>query len=260
MKAQITNVVREVGFSLLDWRKRRIFDGKWEGPQFKARVDIMAHKLLCYKLQELLPDIPVLSEEEPEAFKQERPGRYWLIDPIDGTASFVQGYDGFVTQIALIDNYLPVIAAIYAPVFEEMYVAERGRGAYCNERQLFINNNSGIFHSIIDNYSEPRGICKKIYDDFAIGNYIELGGIALKICRIADGTADLFVKDVVVRDWDLAAPQLILEQAGGSITYLNGIPLHYYGPVEHNGVIATGSHEKCKAIVDWYKDKVEFDT
>ena len=257
MKMQIDRIVREVGLSLLEWRKNKIYEGKWVGTQFKAKVDIMAHTLLSYYLQELSPGIPVLSEEEPALFKQERPTRYWLIDPIDGTASFVQGFDGFVTQVALMENGLPVIAAIYAPVFKEMYVAERGQGAYCNDRRLIINN-SEAFHSIIDNYPEPRGICKKIYNDFAIDNYIESGSIALKICRVAESTADLFVKDVVVRDWDLAAPQLILEEAGGAITYLNGNPLSYRGPVEHKGIIATGSLKKCKTIVQWYKDKVEF--
>lgn len=252
MKTYLINTVRELGLLLLEWRKRKLFAGSWDGAQYKAEVDVMAHKYLCHELHRLMPDIPVLSEEEPETFKHERPVRYWLIDPIDGTASFVQGFDGFVTQIALIDNNVPMIAAVYAPVFEELFIAERGRGAYCNERQLLIHN-STVFRSIIDNYPEPQGICKRIYNDFAIDNYIESGSIALKICRIADKTADLFVKDVVVRDWDLAAPHLILEEAGGWITYLDGESLHYRGSVEHNGIIASSSKDKCEKIVKWNK-------
>lgn len=72
---------------------------------------------------------------------------------------------------------------------------------------------------------------------------MESGSIALKICRIADGSADLFVKDVAVRDWDVAAPSLVLTEAGGTFTGMDGAPWHFGGNWEKRGLIAASGKD-----------------
>lgn len=256
MLHDLSCIVEEVGKSLLKWRDLQIFEGKWEGTQFKAKVDLMAHQELENHLIELAPDIPIISEEDANSLVKDRPTLYWIIDPIDGTASFIKGFSGFVTQIALIEENKPKLAAVYAPVLNELYTAKIGKGAYLNNRKLFVLNND-VSKTLIDNYPEPRGIAKKAYCEFKFKNYIECGSIALKICKVADGTADLFLKDVIIRDWDLAAPHLILNEAGGFLTDIYGKKFEYYGDYEHKGLIATVSEKECMKFVLWYKHGVE---
>src|SRR5689334_6118884 len=101
--------VERTGERLLEWRYEGRVAAEVVGPTIKAEADRMAHECLV----ELLADsgYPVLSEEEPQNFEVQRPLAYWLIDPLDGTASFVGGYSGFVTQVAFMDHGRPVAAA-----------------------------------------------------------------------------------------------------------------------------------------------------
>jgi len=219
----------------MEWRHSGQLSGNWEGPhQFKAVADGLAHEALTVRLNKLSPGLPIISEENPKSWQDRRPERYWLIDPIDGTASFVQGYPGFVTQVALMINNAPSLAAIYAPAHKQLYTGERANGAFLNGRPLAVRQ--GTAATLIDNFPEPRGAAQSVYESLHLSRYIECGSIALKICRVADGTADLFFKDVPVRDWDLAAPQLILEEAGGVLTDSQGQKIPYTRDFERPGV------------------------
>lgn len=257
MIKSIVNIVKDVGTNLkkiqMDNRK-----GVWVGTQFKAEADKIAHHQIKSALNKLPLKIPIISEEDVHTHKEVRPSLYWLIDPIDGTASFANGYSGFVTQIALIKENKPVMGAIFAPLLSKLYTAEIGKGSYLNGEKLSLANQT-TFNSLIDNYPEPRGIAKKIYNDFQLTKYIECGSISLKICKIADKTADLFIKDVVVRDWDIAPAQLILEEAGGYITDLYGRKFKYSGSYEQIGVIAASSHSVSNEIINWYEHNRERD-
>jgi 3'(2'), 5'-bisphosphate nucleotidase/myo-inositol-1(or 4)-monophosphatase len=254
--SQIVHIIEEVGTLLLKWHNLRIFEGKWEGSQFKAEVDLMAHQELESHLKKLAPNIPIISEENANSLIKDRDKVYWLIDPIDGTASFIKGYPGFVTQIALIEDNKPKLSVIYAPVLNELYTAKIGEGSYLNNKRLFVSN-KGALKTLIDNYPEPRGITKKVYDEFKLKNYIECGSIALKICKVADGTADLFLKDVTVRDWDLAAPHLILEESGGILTDIYGNKFEYRGNNGHTGLIAAHSQKVNYEVVCWYSNFIK---
>ncbi|QBI55235.1 inositol monophosphatase family protein [Streptomonospora litoralis] len=104
---------------------------------------------------------------------------------------------------------------------------------------------------LTDNTPEPRGIARAAYERFGCRGYLESGSIALKLCRIADGGAHLFVKDVRVRDWDVAAPALVLEESGGALARLDGTPFAYTGSFEHTGVIGAAAAGVCAAVAAW---------
>ena len=251
MIGQLSHIVKDVGESLMKWRYADITDGHWKGTQFKARVDEMANIALTEQLMKLDPDIPIISEENPDSLVMIRPSCYWLIDPIDGTASFVNGFQGFVTQVALIADGSPSLAAIYAPSLRLLYTAERNKGAFLNKQRLHVTPHSALT-TLIDNYPEPRGITLAAFNELSLKKYVECGSISLKICRIADGTANLFFKNVVIQDWDIAAPQLVLEEAGGTIREITGDEVSYTGTYEHPGIVATASAEACRRVVSWY--------
>lgn len=243
MLDKLSDLTRKVGSQLLEWRKSGIADGKWEGSQYKAKVDKMAHDLFSNGLKEIDPDIFIVSEEDADSWILNKgKDKYWLIDPLDGTASFAQGYPGFVTQAALMAGQKPLAAIVFAPVFDLMYIAQSNAGAYCNGRKITVNKKD-IPQSIIDNYPKPRGIAKDIYKYLRLSKYIECGSIGLKLCRVADGEADLFIKQVTVRPWDLAAAHLVLEEAGGILTDKFGRSIDYSGSYEIQGLIAVTNKE-----------------
>lgn len=253
MIEKLSKIVKDVGRLLMEWRDSRIFNGTWVGQQFKAEVDQLAHSALTERLGRITPDIPIISEEDKVLLVEKRPKCYWIIDPIDGTASFVNGFNGFVTQVALIEDHRPSMAVIYAPLLELLYTAQRGKGSFLNGKSLQITTGREP-KILIDNYPKPQGITYNLYKELNFSKYIECGSISLKICKVADGTADVFFKNVTVRDWDLAAPQLVMEEAGGVLRDSNGEEIRYNGDYTHDGVIAVASDDICMQIAFWYND------
>ncbi len=250
MLRELVELVRETGAHLMEWRAEGVFDGRWEGTQFKAEVDQRANDIITEGLRTLDPHIPVISEEVPDSQVKGRPERYWLIDPIDGTASFVGGYPGFVTQVALMVDHQPALAAICAPALDLIYTSRRGHGACRNGKRL-ARLKDDRQEVLIDNYPEPRGITKRAFEDLEFRRYLESGSISLKICRVADGTADLFFKDVPVRSWDIAPPHLVLGEVGGVLTDIRGRPVGYRGDDTYDGIVAANSGRSSIRFISW---------
>lgn len=244
-------IMQELGGLLLEWRAHGMTNGRWEGSQLKADADQRAHAFLCKRLHHFLPGVPVISEEDTSAHDVHRPDEYWLVDPIDGTASFCTGFDGFVTQAAFMRRCKPILAVVHAPALGLTYTASQHGLAQCNHAPISTASLGTRAPTLIDNYPEPRGIARTLHDGIGCGGYIESGSIGLKICRIADGTADLFVKDVTVRDWDLAPADLILVRAGGLLTTLAGDPVPYSGEFERVGIIAAANLELAEQVQRW---------
>jgi len=231
---RVQDILREVGTTLLTMRDRGPIHGIWHASQLKSEADVIAEEIIMRGLRSLTPTLPVVSEEDVSTHALGSLARYWMVDPIDGTASFCGGYAGFVTQIALMAGAQPVLGAVYGPALGLMYLAEQGGGATVNGGKLTLN-----WHDrdvvLTDNYPNPRGIAKILYDRLPCGGYLESGSIGLKICRVADGQADLFVKDVITRNWDLAPGHLILQEAGGVLVDLQGSAISYGGSLEQSG-------------------------
>ena len=156
--------------------------------------------------------------------------------------------------MALIEDNAPSLAAIYAPGLKLLYTAERAKGAFLNEKKLQAAAADNDMTTLIDNYPEPRGTALAAFNDLHFKKYIECGSISLKICKVADGTAQVFFKDIAIRDWDVAAPHLVLEEAGGMLREITGKAIPYAGDYEHPGLVAAGSAETCHRVVSWYEN------
>jgi 3'(2'), 5'-bisphosphate nucleotidase/myo-inositol-1(or 4)-monophosphatase len=248
----IEKILRECGSMLMVCRAAGRTEGEWRDEQFKAAADRIAHDFLVAALGEAFPGIPVVSEEDPASMGA-CTTEHFIIDPIDGTASFVHGFAGWVTQIAYVCANRPVLAGIYAPASDEYFSAWRGNGAYCNGDRLSVLGSACSAHTLIDNYPEARGITQDLQKALRIPIYVESGSIALKICRIADRSADLFFKNMSPRDWDVAAPMLVLEEAGGIITDAQGSALNLGGAERrHRGLIAAAHSAIIEQVRDWY--------
>lgn len=223
----VIGLVVEIGKKLVDWQNDKNLRKIHSEKHFKTEADSQAHGILMDGLSRLFPNIPTISEEDI-FHNQERPSEYWLIDPIDGTASWYDGYSGFVSQAALIINERPVFGVVHAPKMNSIWYAEKGKGTFLNGVLLpQLRPHSRI--TFIDNTPQPHGITNKIMNILGTQSYLESGSIGLKSVLIADGRADAFVKDVYVRDWDLAPADIILSEVGGHMCLLNGKKYLYSG-------------------------------
>ena len=249
----IGQLVCDLGVKLISWRKSSKLRGSWQGSQLKTKADIDAHNFITTNLMREFPGIPIISEEAPEQHTAERPAEYWLVDPIDGTASYAQNYNGFVTQIALIKNKKPVIASIYAPMYEELFLAEVGSGAELNGKPIKLESNTYKPKTLIDNTPKPFGKIKKLFKDLDFEDYVESGSISLKACRVAQGNASLFVKLVSVSDWDIGAPYLIVKESGGQLRGLGSRSYNFSGAYQKPGIIIANTKPLIEEADQWIK-------
>lgn len=234
--------MRAIGDQIRAWRGDRQARQICDPQQFKTRADKAAHNLIMASLQKHF-DYPVILSEEADSFHVERPERYWIIDPIDGTASWYDGFDGYVTQAALIDQGVPVYGLVYAPQSQRFWTAHRGKGALINGHPL-AKITPGVELKLVDNYPEPKRIAKQIVELLEIKHYVESGSMGLKACLVAEGVADIFVKDVLFRDWDIAPAQVILTEMGAEVCDLSGQEVLYNEQHEkHDGLLVTANRQ-----------------
>jgi 3'(2'), 5'-bisphosphate nucleotidase len=211
-----------------------------------TKADLAAHDVIFAGLNNLNLDckqfkLPVLSEESSEINTLLRLSwdDYWLVDPLDGTKEFINKSDEFCINIALIKNHRPILGVIYMPCFDLVYFAIDGYGAYklsagldvLSAQKIQVNND---FANNINIISSKRHHKTSKYNDFLRKltkknlqyNTIQKGS-ALKFCLIADGTADLYPRFGFTSEWDTAAGDCIVHEAGGIVRDLNNNLLSY---------------------------------
>jgi 3'(2'), 5'-bisphosphate nucleotidase len=197
-------------------------------------ADLAAHRAILDGLHVLAPGVPVLSEEavEQAAWSVRRNwARYFLVDPLDGTREFVKRNGEFTVNIALIEEHRPVLGVVYAPALDEMYWAWRGGHAYAGDSSQ---------SKKVDLHTRRRGDpllvagSRSHADPRLSAALVRLGrhelkplGSSLKFCRAARGEVDLYIRYGPTSEWDTAAGQCVLEQAGGGVTDFNGAALRY---------------------------------
>jgi 3'(2'), 5'-bisphosphate nucleotidase len=197
-------------------------------------ADIAAHKLICQGLNRLTPEIPILSEElgtiDLEKYRRWR--RYWLIDPLDGTKEFLERNGEFTLNIALIEEHLPVLGVVYAPAFACCYFAEKESGAFKQvaqappqSLQLALGKKNAPVTLIISRRHEVTSM-QSFFTQFPVLNIIRCGS-ALKFCWVAEGFADVYPRFSPTCEWDTAAGQCILQEAGGTVIDRQGQILRY---------------------------------
>jgi 3'(2'), 5'-bisphosphate nucleotidase len=232
----VARLCRQAGAKLMAWRGDRDATAEVEGRPGKLRADIALHDLMIEALAAISPGLPVISEEDL-LHEDERPSRYWIIDPIDGTASWLGGFRGFVVQAALIVDGAPEIGVVHGPALDVLYSARRGHGALRNGMLIprLVPSDRLI---VVDNYPEPRRAAARLVSGLPGATYLESGSLGLKACLVADGTADLFVKDVMVRDWDMAPALVIAGETGAVMEHYAGGAYSCIGSIEKpDGVI-----------------------
>jgi 3'(2'), 5'-bisphosphate nucleotidase len=196
-------------------------------------ADLRAHSLITRRLQQLTPQLPVLSEEAAATPYGERAHwrRYWLVDPLDGTKEFLARNGQFTVNIALIDGHAPLFGVVHVPVSDLSYRGRPGHGAWRQQGAatplpIRVASRAATPLRVVGSRSH-RG---DSLDAFLarVGSYemVSLGS-SLKFCLVAEGAADVYPRLGPTSEWDTAAAHAVLAGAGGTVCQLDGAPLAY---------------------------------
>jgi len=198
-----------------------------------TEADMAAHHLIDDGLQVLTPEIPILSEESAKIPYAERQqwSCYWLVDPLDGTREFIKRNGEFTVNIALIQDGEPVLGVVYAPVLKVSYYARRGAGAFRMEdgqsaSPIQTRRPCGSPVMVAGSRSH-RGDSLNAYLERLADYEIVSMGSSLKSCMVAEGKADIYPRLGPTSEWDTAAAQCVVEEAGGRLTDTNMQTLRY---------------------------------
>lgn len=210
-------------------------------------ADSAAHEYIVAALKNLTPDIPIISEESEncDARAISEMNRFWLVDPLDGTKEFLKRTGDFTVNIALIQDSRPVLGVIYVPVQQITYSASTNKGAWKKE-------SSGKPFRIEVRPASQNSLCVVASKDHA-GPQVQLMlekmpgaqlasmGSSLKFCLVAEGKADIYPRFVPTMEWDTAAADCILAEAGGAVYGIDGDLLTYGKVALKNGsIVAIG--------------------
>ena len=186
-----------------------------------TEADTKSNEIICKALQELYPQIPIMSEENKQTEYDIRKDweYYWCIDPIDGTKEFIKKNDEFTVNIALIHKCTPVLGVVYAPAIDKMYVSKKSDGAFLNGQKLPLPQENKVF-TIVASKSHLSEETQTFMDDLK-NEYPNLEsnskGSSLKLCMVAQGVANIYPRIAPTMEWDTAAAHAIVLEAGKNV-------------------------------------------
>ncbi|MDK1023026.1 MAG: 3'(2'),5'-bisphosphate nucleotidase CysQ [Gammaproteobacteria bacterium] len=231
---RIIAISRDAGKQILE-----IYDGDEIEITQKAdkspltQADVASHKVIVGGLQQLTPEIPVLSEESDElSYEIRRQWQtYWLVDPLDGTKEFIDRNGEFTVNIALINSGVPVLGVVYVPVKDVLYVGVQKITPAGNESYAFKQIADAppkdikvrplaatliVVASRRHGSEALQGVLRKLRRQFVAVETTNMGS-SLKICLVAEGAADIYPRLAPTCEWDTAAAQAVVEAAGGMV-------------------------------------------
>jgi len=185
-----------------------------------TEADKKSNAIICDSLKNLYPEIPILSEEnKATAYADRKEWEYfWLIDPIDGTKEFIKKNGEFTVNIALIHKDTPVLGVVYAPALNDIYYAKKESGAFKNGQKLPIAQNSDTFKAVASKShmtKETEEFINAIETDKKI-EIVSIGS-SLKLCMVAEGSADIYPRLGPTMEWDTAAAHAVVLESKKSV-------------------------------------------
>jgi len=249
---------------------------KSDGPATAA--DRLADKLIIETLQKLDPEAGFLTEESEDNLERLEKNRVWIIDPIDGTTEFMKGSPEFAMHIGAVekaadsaDDWKPILGVVFIPMTGELFFAQKNQGAYLkklNAKEIIksefelVSIDALLAEAELQKVSDVKLIddttvvvsksnstkrLNSVVDQVSFGKVMRKGSLGVKVMEVVRQNADVYLHTELnlCKEWDLCAPQVILEEAGGHVTVLNGKSPVYNKPVIESmqGVVA--SNESC---------------
>ena len=231
---QVVQLAQQAGAAIMEvYAQDQLMVQRKDDNSPLTQADLAAHEIITRGLEALTPHYPVISEESASIPFDVRKqwNTYWLVDPLDGTREFIKRNGEFTVNIALIEQQRPVLGVVYAPALKLLFHAVGGGGAY---RQMKNQQAQPIQARAFDptqvtvagsrSHANER-LCKFL-DRIGPHMLISMGS-SLKICLVAEGRADIYPRLGPTCEWDTAAAQCVLEEAGGVLADLEQRPFRY---------------------------------
>ena len=245
LERQICGLVHECGQFIKDADRSQLhIDSKGGRANFVTEYDKKVQEQLRTGLLKLMPDAHFIGEEgTTQAFSSS--GKFFIVDPIDGTTNFIKGYRASCISVGLVVNGLAEFGVIYNPYSDEMFSARRGYGAFCNGNRLHVSSDPLENALVIFGTSPYREDLTDQTFRMACAYFkkaIDIrrsGSAALDLCMIAAGRAEIFF-ELSLSPWDYAAGALIVKEAGGLVSDIEGKELAYDRPcsvIARNNVV-----------------------
>ncbi|MDE2445015.1 MAG: 3'(2'),5'-bisphosphate nucleotidase CysQ [Alphaproteobacteria bacterium] len=225
---------------------------RWSKPDGSTvtEADITIDSFLNERLMAARPDYGWLSEETPDTPDRLTKQRLWIVDPIDGTNSFVNGTQGWCIGAALTENGKPILAALFQPVPNLFYAAAVGCGTFCNDDAAHPYDGGGFAGARL----LGTGRALKILPGISAEPSPQIP-LLLRLAHVASGKADIALSLGMRNDWDLAAGDLLVREAGGIVTQSDGLPMVYNQPLaKQNGLLAAGKNRHRAVLAQLEKN------
>jgi myo-inositol-1(or 4)-monophosphatase len=217
-----------------------------------SEADLAVDQFLHRRLTSATPGFGWLSEETEDDRARLATEHVWIVDPIDGTRAYLAGQADWTVSVGLASAGRPVLAALFAPVTKELFLAQAGRGATLNGKPIFASQGDGLAEA---RAAGPKRILQQLADhDSRVVAVPRIGSLALRLARVAQGQIDICLVGSNSHDWDLAAADLLVHEAGGVLTSIVGEPIIYNrsGPV-HGALVAAG-RSRHSLLIDLLRD------
>lgn len=234
-------------------------DEKADGSIFSI-ADLAAQTAFATGLRKII-DCPMLGEEMSEHEQRDlwlhNHAGLWVVDPIDGTTNFINGFPHFALSVAYVQNGKPELAVVYNPISQECFSAQRGHGAFLNDKPLpLVRRDKKLKRAIAGveiKYLRSGKLSSRMNTLLPVGSIRSLGSSTLDWCYLAAGRLDVYLHGGQ-KLWDYAAGSLIFEESGGSLATLEGDDFWSGQHVFQRSIIAAGNPQLFAAWLKWIRE------
>jgi myo-inositol-1(or 4)-monophosphatase len=250
--ALLRGTVREAGALALALFRTELKNWTKGASSPVSEADIAVNDLIQQQLRSARPDYGWLSEESADDETRLGKPLVWIVDPIDGTRGYLAGREDWCVSVALVENASPVLAAVFVPASDEFFFAVRGQGAARNGVPVFATPGTALDFSRV---AGPKPLVERLSRSGEITLYPRIGSLALRLCRVAEGRLDAAFAGGQSRDWDLAAANLIVQEANGNMTALSGDSILYNRREVTHGVLVAAGRDRHASIVEHFRSR-----
>ena len=216
-------------------------------------ADIAVDRLLHERLADGSSSVAWLSEESVDDPSRLDARYLWIVDPIDGTRAYLAGSPDWSVSVALVDNGRPVAACLYAPVSDQFFMAIAGRGATCNGAPIAATDGRLARPIAHCRPAQARRALDRRKPSFSMMPRVR--SLALRLAQVAHGDCDVAIAGPNSHDWDLAAADLLVHEAGGLLAPVGGGGVIYNRPVLRHGTLIAAGRDRFAAFVELLRDE-----
>lgn len=249
LRAEVAAAVREAGALAASTFQSSVLKS-WakDGGSPVSDADIAVDNFLHERLTRLAPDCGWLSEESIDDRARLKSPRQWIVDPIDGTRAYLSGRPDWAISVALVQDGRPTIAAIFAPIENSLYLAAAGEGTTLNGAPVMASTGAGFGGARAAGPKPMLERLAKVAPDLVFEP--KVFSLALRIARVAAGTLDVAFASSNSHDWDLAAADLLVHEAGGLLTTFAGGQIIYNRADPLQDALVAAGHPRHEAFLE----------